>query len=50
MQLTCVTLDAEDPHGLAIFWAAALGWEATRMLDPEGNEFCLGARTPSVAP
>jgi predicted enzyme related to lactoylglutathione lyase len=121
MELTCVTFDADDPYRLATFWAAALGWEATRtdeqiavcarpgvddlylefvkvpepkvvknrvhlgtnagddldaeiarlcrlgatvaweedlppghrnvvLRDPEGNELCLGARTPSVAP
>jgi predicted enzyme related to lactoylglutathione lyase len=31
VEITCVTVDAADPHGLATFWAAALGWEATRM-------------------
>jgi predicted enzyme related to lactoylglutathione lyase len=122
MDLTCVTFDAADPHRLATFWAAALGWQASRMddqisvcarpgvdglylefvrvpepktvknrvhlgthvvddldaeierlgalgatvaweeedlppgyrnvvlRDPEGNEFCLGAGTPSVEP
>jgi predicted enzyme related to lactoylglutathione lyase len=44
VEITCVTFDAADPHRLARFWAAALGWEATRM----DEQISLCAR-PGVA-
>ncbi len=27
IKVTCITIDAHDPVGLAAFWAEALGWE-----------------------
>jgi predicted enzyme related to lactoylglutathione lyase len=27
LKLQCITVDAQDPHALAAFWAEALGWK-----------------------
>jgi Glyoxalase-like domain len=35
IRIQCVVIDCADPHGLARFWAAALGWRVTFSSDAE---------------
>ena len=35
IRIQCVVVDCADPHGLARFWAAALGWRVTFSSDAE---------------
>ena len=34
-RIQCVVIDCAEPHGLARFWAAALGWRVTFSSDAE---------------
>ena len=35
IRIQCVVIDCAEPHGLARFWAAALGWRVTFSSDAE---------------
>ena len=35
IRIQCVAIDAQDPHGLAEFWAGVLGWRQTYSDDQE---------------
>jgi hypothetical protein len=35
IRIQCVVIDCAEPHGLALFWAAALGWRVTFCSDAE---------------
>lgn len=47
-RVTCVTIDCDDPSGVADFWAAALGWkrEGDRVVPPGGGIFLECIKVP----
>ena len=41
MQLTCVTIDCDDPASLARFWSEALRWPKVRVADDNSGAVVL---------
>ena len=41
MEITCTTIDCEDPEKVATFWNAALGWGGVAV-DPSGSGALCG--------
>jgi hypothetical protein len=51
IRIQCVVIDCAEPHGLARFWAAALGWRVTFSSDAEcALEPPEGSRETDVSP
>jgi hypothetical protein len=46
LRIQCLSIDAEDPRGLARFWEAALGWRCED--DDDGDEIAIEPPEGSV--